>query len=307
MAGKKFTTAANDTRVKLVGLDDPLPSNYFWFEGDGYSIYAAEQPQSTWREHTHDCAQIAVGLEARVRMEWRTGAKPPDRRDAIGNVVSVIPPGEPHRTLWHRRATLVFIFLTRDFLASTARRTSQQTCIDLQPAHLMRDPLIEDLARALYHECEAHDLSRFYADSMTTVLATYLLRNYNASPEVCDSFSGLGPARTRRVREYIEKSLEHDLSIDALAKVAGLSPTYFADLFRQTTGFTPHQYVCSRRADRARELLTHPDLPIAEVAHRCGFTSQSQFTTVFNRLTGVTPGRFRAEHARHDNPLSATT
>jgi AraC family transcriptional regulator len=76
--------------------------------------------------------------------------------------------------------------------------------------------------------------------------------------------------------------------------VAGISPNYFASAFHQTTGFTPHQYVSHRRIERAQQLLTEADLPIAEVAYRCGFTSQSQFTTLFRPFTGVTPGRFRA-------------
>jgi AraC family transcriptional regulator len=98
-----------------------------------------------------------------------------------------------------------------------------------------------------------------------------------------------------RVREYIEQSLGRDLSIRALAEVVGLSPQYFADLFRQATGFTPHQYVSHRRVERAQQLLRDADLPLTEVAHQCGFTSQSQFTTLFRRFTGVTPGKFRGE------------
>jgi len=281
----------------LMGADDPLPSKYFWFEGDGYWIYAAEQPRSTWREHTLDCVRVSIGLEARAYIEWRTRSGSPGHREVSGNGVAIIPPGEPSRTLWLRRAILVSIFLSKSFLSATGRAL-HETRFDLEPVHLARDPLIEELGRALYRECEMQELYKPFANSVAEVLATHLLRNYNASAELLSDFGiGLGPARNRRVRKYIEQSLERDLSIGALAKVAGLSPSYFAEMFRQTTGFTPHQYVCHRRVDRARQLLTDRDLPLAEVAHRCGFTSQSQFTTVFHRFTGVTPGRFRSEYA----------
>jgi AraC family transcriptional regulator len=163
---------------------------------------------------------------------------------------------------------------------------------------VVRDPLIEELGRALYRECDMHELSRPFANSVATVLAAHLLRNYCTSEELSPGPGhGLGPARWRRIRKYIEQSLERDLSVGALAKVAELSPNYFAEMFRQTTGFTPHQYVCHRRVDRARQLLTDADLPLVEVAYRCGFTGQSQFTTVFLRFTGITPGRFRSENA----------
>src|ERR1700744_2709202 len=92
------TPAGEDTRIIQIGAEDPLPTDHLWFEGNGYWIYAAEQPRSAWREHIHDCAQVTVGLEpARVQSEWRTGAAHrPSHRELSGNAVSVIPPGEPH-------------------------------------------------------------------------------------------------------------------------------------------------------------------------------------------------------------------
>ncbi|HVW87612.1 MAG TPA: AraC family transcriptional regulator [Bryobacteraceae bacterium] len=287
-----------ETRIILVGAEDPLPSEHFWFEGEGYWIYAAEQPRSAWREHTHDCAQVTIGLEpAHVHAEWRTGAtRSPNHRELTGNAVSIIPPGVPHRTLWRRRAALIHIYLSTQFLSNIARRILRVSSFELRPAHLVRDPFIEESGRALYRECETRNLSAFFADSMATVLTTHVLRTYDASPDSEPNLrGGLGPARERRIREYIEQSLERDLSIEALAGIAGLSPHYFADLFRQSTGFTPHQYVSHRRVERARQLLADPDLPLTEVAYRCGFTSQSQFTTVFRRFAGATPGRIRAE------------
>jgi AraC family transcriptional regulator len=299
---KKAIEVGNKQRLTLLGTDDPLPSKYCWFEGDGYWIYAAEQPPTTWREKTFDCAQVSVGLDAHAYVEWGTGSRLA-RREANGNGVAIFPAGEPHRALWQRRAILVSIWLSQPFLASMAERVLHKTSFDLESVHVMRDPLIEELACALYREYERHDLGKLFADSAVTVLATYLLRNYTVTEELPDSSGGLGPARTRRVRSYIEQSLEHDLSISTLAKVAGLSPQYFAEMFRQTMGFTPHHYVSQRRIERARQLLADTDLPIAEVAHRCGFTSQSQFTIVFQRLTDVTPGRFRTEHATTDKGL----
>jgi AraC-like DNA-binding protein len=142
------------------------------------------------------------------------------------------------------------------------------------------------------------------ARSIPAPLPTMAVSRSTMSTRACacelNSSAAAASALTRGVRSYIEQSLGHDLSIGKLAKVAGLSPQYFAEMFRQTTGFTPHQYVSHRRVERARQLLVDTDLPLAEVAHRCGFSSQSQFTTVFQRLTEVTPGKFRAEQAPPD-------
>jgi AraC family transcriptional regulator len=286
-----------DTRIILVGAEDPLPSEYLWFDGDGYNIYAADQPRSTWREHSHDCVQVTIGLEpAHVHAEWRTGSRPSARRELSGNGVSIIPPGEPHRTLWRRRASLIHIYLGKDLIAGVAASLLQRTTHELRAAYLVRDPLIEELGRALYRECKIGQLSRKFADCLTTVVATHLLRTYSADQEASSEVrGGLGPARERRIREYIEQSLDRDLSIQALAEIVGISPHYFADQFRRSTGFTPHQYVSHRRIARAQQLLADPNLPLADVAYQCGFTSQSQFTTLFRRFTGITPGKFRTQ------------
>jgi AraC family transcriptional regulator len=197
--------------------------------------------------------------------------------------------------MWQRRASLVHIYLSEELISRISVSVLQARSFELRAAYLVRDPVVEELGRVLFRECKMGKLNRLFADSLTTVLVTHLLRTYGANPEVAsDVKGGLGPARERRIREHIEKSLEETLSIHALAEVVGMSAHYFADMFRQSTGFTPHQYVSHRRVARAQELLSNAELALAEVAYQCGFTSQSQFTTLFRRFTGVTPGRFRA-------------
>jgi AraC family transcriptional regulator len=299
---------SGNTRIILVGANDPLPSDHFWFEGNGYSIYAAEQPRSTWSEHVHDCVQVTIGLEpAHVHTEWRAGTRTTVRRELSGNGVSIIPSGEPHRTLWQRRASLVHIYLSNELIARIGLSVLQEKNCELRAAYLVRDLLIEELGRALFRECNTGKLNTEFAASLMTVLVTHLLRTYSASPETSsDVRGGLGPARERRIREYIEESLDRDLSIAALAEVVGMSHHYFADLFHQTTGFTPHQYVSHRRVARAQQLLLDTEVTLADVAYRCGFTSQSQFTTLFRRFAGVTPGRFRSDNTVRNPGVSET-
>jgi AraC family transcriptional regulator len=297
----------NENRIILVGAQDPLPAHHYWFEGNGYSIYAAQQPRSAWHEHTHECAQITIGLEpAHVHAAWRTSKKADNSRELTGNMVSIIRPGEPHRTLWQRRATLIHIYLRIEFLRAVAEKI-HLTEWEIQSSYLARDPLIEELGRAVFRECEAQALHENFTDAIMTVLTTHLLRTYNARQRSQSTFrGGLGPARERRVREYIEKSLDRELSINVLAKVAGMSPRYFAVLFRQSTGFTPHLYVTRRRVERAQQLLLDTTLPFVEIAYRCGFTSQGQFITLFRRFVGTTPGKFRnsnsVEASKPDHP-----
>jgi AraC family transcriptional regulator len=279
----------------LVGVNDPLPNDHFWFEGEGFSVYAAKQPRSTWHEHVHDCVQVTVGLEpAHMHTEWRATGKLRQSKEFIGNAVTVIPANVPHKTLWQRRAALIHIYIRGEFLRRLALDVLQQDSLELQPTYLVRDLLIEELARSLYLESENGHLNAAVASAAVTTLCVRLLRAYSIrKSEAAYALGGLGPARERRVREYIEADLERDLSIQSLADVVGLSPQHFAVLFRESTGFTPHQYVNHRRIAYAQELLKKDGVPLIEISMQCGFSSQSQFITTFRKLVGITPGRFR--------------
>ncbi|NJS10840.1 MAG: helix-turn-helix transcriptional regulator, partial [Microcoleus sp. CSU_2_2] len=68
-----------------------------------------------------------------------------------------------------------------------------------------------------------------------------------------------------------------------------ISSYHFCRLFKQSTGFSPHQYVIQQRVERAKQLLRQGQMSIGEIAIACGFSHQSHFNRHFKRLTGVTP------------------
>ncbi len=108
--------------------------------------------------------------------------------------------------------------------------------------------------------------------------------------------SGLPAFRLRRVKAHVHQHFGDDLSLDALAEVAGMSKYHFCRLFRQSAGVTPYQYLLGVRVDRAKRLLQSTDDSIGEIAERVGFNSQSQFNRAFRKLAGTTPAAFRREH-----------
>jgi AraC family transcriptional regulator len=122
----------------------------------------------------------------------------------------------------------------------------------------------------------------------------HLIRSYSSKPNALPVFrGGLGPARERKVRQYIQEHLDQPLSLDELAKIAVISPNYFISLFHQSTGMTPHKFVLHQRVEYAKELLASSKLSLIEIAHKCGFPDQSQFTTTFRRHVGITPGQYK--------------
>src|SRR6266480_8053494 len=98
--------------------------------------------------------------------------------------------------------------------------------------------------------------------------------------------------RLEKVIAFIGSNIEHNLSLSALAAVAGVSPHHFAQFFKQSTGLSPHQYLLRKRIDCAKKHLLDLELSIGEISKLTGFSTQEHFTKVFRRLVGITPSEF---------------
>jgi len=93
-----------------------------------------------------------------------------------------------------------------------------------------------------------------------------------------------------RVLALMDASVETGVSVETLAREAGLSPAHFARAFTRSVGRPPHQHLLALRLERARALLGAPDARLSDVALRTGFADQAHFTRQFRRAFGVTPG-----------------
>lgn len=100
-------------------------------------------------------------------------------------------------------------------------------------------------------------------------------------------------ARVARAMRYIEYHLETQIHVPDLAAQAGLRPSYFREVFRQETGFSPSDFVARRRMQHAQNLLRTTDRPITDIAHALGFSSSQYFATTFRKYAGMTPTAYR--------------
>lgn len=108
---------------------------------------------------------------------------------------------------------------------------------------------------------------------------------------------GLAGGALSRVRAYIEQHLGERISLEDLARQAGISRFHFARQFRQSTGESPMAYLRRVRIEHSLRMLISRDITIAEVAARLGFADQSHFTRIFARLVGMSPGHFAGRPA----------
>jgi AraC-like DNA-binding protein len=103
------------------------------------------------------------------------------------------------------------------------------------------------------------------------------------------------PARhLLRARDLIDARYWEPLDVTALARVAHASPAHFTREFRRAFGETPHQYLLTRRLERAASLLRRTDHSVARICMEVGLASVGSFTGSFKRAYGVTPATYRA-------------
>ena len=103
------------------------------------------------------------------------------------------------------------------------------------------------------------------------------------------------PARhLLRAKDLADSRYREPLDVSALASAAHLSPAHFSREFRRAFGETPHQYLLTRRLERAAALLRNTDHSVAEICLEVGLRSVGSFTTSFRRAYGLTPTAYRA-------------
>lgn len=220
--------------------------------------------------------------------------------DGLPHSVNLLPPGVESR--WRRRNTIdsTHYQLSRALIAKVA-----EEAFDLDPARVrypvryydQSSPEVIDTLTSLRHELlTGGPGGRLCAESLANVLVVQLIRHMANGPSTKEferKSGGRLPRHTMRaVEECIDAHLDQNLALADLAAVAHLSEFHFARQFKQTTGFSPYQFVIRQRVERAKRLITARQLSLAQVAVEVGFSDQSQLTRHFKRLVGVTPSRF---------------
>ncbi|MGB6219752.1 helix-turn-helix domain-containing protein [Haloferula sp.] len=110
--------------------------------------------------------------------------------------------------------------------------------------------------------------------------------------------------RIQDVIAYIDERLGEELSVEVLARVAGLSASRFAHLFRERTGLSPAKFLETRRIEKARHLLLTTDQPVQTIGHRIGFPNAQHFSIRFHKMIGQSPSAFRKAPRRRFRELN---
>lgn len=99
--------------------------------------------------------------------------------------------------------------------------------------------------------------------------------------------------RAKRARDFIDAHIDEPITLERVAREAGMSISTLQRAFRGTTNMTAVEYLRRRRLDRARDLLRRGAIGIAAAARMAGYSNTANFSTAFKRQFGTPPSRCR--------------
>ena len=249
--------------------------------------------------HEHPEAFLHLVLKGAVQYEVNTRGRNL-RFTACPGTLFLLPQGTVDEVNWTGPTQRVIVNIHTNLLTHAMEETAHQTEVELTERWDLMDRHISALVLEMMADLEDNSpAGTIYGESLANALAVYLIKRYavrRVAPVVYKG--GLTRNRLKRVLDYIAAYLDENISLAQLAAIAGMSPHYFSELFKRSTGHAPHNYVLMQRIERAKQHLRDPKRTVIDAGLDAGFQNPSHFARMFRKLVGTTPSTYRAEHGQ---------
>lgn len=205
----------------------------------------------------------------------------------------VVPPGQ--------EVSLVCANLALEGDEPSAAPLMLPDCLHIRLADA---PLLQHTLALLAHEAEGQSGGRsLMLNRLCEVVVVQLLRHAHASGALeIDALPGLACPGLARVLEAVRRQPAQPWPLEALARMAGMSRSKFANDFHRTVGMPPAEYVAQRRMKLAKQLLRQ-GLSVEQVALKVGYQGQPAFSRAFIARFGMAPSAWL--RADMDQPEAA--
>jgi AraC-like DNA-binding protein len=228
-----------------------------------------------------------------------------------GREFSVIPPNYPHTTdsdlgtvsRWEYLFVDVEGFL-RSFLDTPVKADKVIQRIYSKALFLEENQSPSISAKILKIMNIMRDGEEFYLEEAKGILASLLVEiarlNRRSEEERVEEEKG---KLTNMITRVVSYHYMEDIKVEDLAKSCHISETHFRRVFTSYMKMSPLEYINTVRINTACELLQKTDEPVADIAHKCGFTTNSTFNRNFKQLMGVTPVEWRKRPENYEQQL----
>lgn len=258
-------------------------------------VTATRQPAII--EVTPPIHTVTIQLRGSGPVRWKLGRQTIRSLGRPGGV-SITPALESSEYEYPADLEILNWFFAPVFLESIAEAVMERSpgSLDIRGGITLHDPFLRRIGRSLAAEMMAPTFaSRLYADSLNLQAAIHVIRRHsNLRTARIGRTPTLAPANLERAREFIRAHAAENVSLNRIAREVGLSACHFARTFKAQTGQSPYRFLLEVRIELAQAMLQGTRESIATIAERTGFSSHSHLTSVFRKLTGITPKQFRS-------------
>lgn len=238
--------------------------------------------------HAHPEHQLIVGLQGCADFEVM------GQGGAVNRLHACLVPGEAQHAFSGRGSNHMLILdLDPAVSAGLLQRAGEETLARLfdKPRFVELDHRLQGLLDFASHELGNDAVRASPLGFHLGGILLHALHDRLFSTPV--AMRPLSPLDLAPIDLFIQTHLDQPISVAALAAQVCVSASHFHVLFKQATGQSPHQYVLESRLQEAMRLLRETPTSVADIADRCGFSSQSALTHALRRHTGLTPRRLR--------------
>lgn len=102
-----------------------------------------------------------------------------------------------------------------------------------------------------------------------------------------------------KVQRYIVNNIDKKISLADLSELTDLDESYLCRLFKRECHMTINEYIQNQRINEAKWMLESSDNSIIDISHLLGFSTQSYFCSVFKKIVGISPAKYRLNHGNY--------
>ena len=255
-------------------------------------VYKLDEKSST---HKHSHHQIIFGLTGHAEFEI-SGINGYIQK----GVGCIVPSNHSHTFLGHSGNKILILDITENLVLlelETAFRNNALNNILDSPKYFQFGRRMHALLEALANELGTINTSNASSNVIGQCLLHSLYHRLRCEINVEEVSINRQRIDLSRVKQYIYGNLAGKIHTADLARLCNLSESHFYQKFRENIGISPYQYVIDQRIKAASSMILESDKLITEICFTLGFSSQSAFTTIFKKKTGMSPTEFRRKHS----------
>lgn len=200
----------------------------------------------------------------------------------------LIPPYVIHRTAYIEDGQLDRLLIT--FTLDFVEKNEEDALFKCFDRYLIKKAdVYKNLLNSI--EAESNSPDEFSDELIKNYITTLLIRLSRITEK--SSFEVKAPSFIQQITEYITENYATEITLDELSKQFSVSKSHLSRQFKATTGFGLNEYITTVRVKNAERLILTTDLSVTEIATTCGFNDSNYFSSVFKKLKGIPPLKFR--------------